>query len=321
MPVNISKLENVLLVESPFQLLSAYEAIESYSLKSYKIIIRLSKKTHNDSQLLNLSNQLFPSQENIIYYSIGVAERTLRDLGMIFLLWLFVQVTSLKSVFFFVGNIDSKLMRLVTVTVPRRKIIVLDDGTTSLIVQKRTSETTCYNLFTMLYSLKAYSGQTITTHKFNAIRKAFLRQVTAIKGESLFIGSCLCECDIISQQKYIELVEQIVADNSAKKIRYIPHRFESEEKLGLLEKIKGVSIERIDYPVELFCFYHEAVPENIVSFYSAALISMKLLYGNMISVCGVRFDYSDSKFADDLDSIYSELEQYITIRELGFCNN
>lgn len=321
MPVNISWRENVLLVESPFQLLSAYEAIESYSLQSYKLLIRLSRKEHNDTQLLKLSNQLFPSQKNITYYTIGAAERTLRDLGIIFLLWLFVQVYSLKLDLFFVGNIDSKLIRLVTAMVPRRKLVVLDDGTTSLIVQKRSTSLKYYNFFTMLYSLKSYSGQTIRKHKFSAIRKILLGQVTATKGKSLFIGSCLCECDIILQQKYIELVAKVAADNNTEEMLYIPHRFESEEKLSLLEEIKGVSIERIDYPIELFCLYHETIPENIISFYSGALISLKILYGNLISVCGVKFDYSDSKLADDLDSIYSELEQYITIKELGSCND
>ncbi len=46
--------KNILIVESPLQLLNAFEAVKFFNLNEYEYLIRLSGEKVNDKQIINL---------------------------------------------------------------------------------------------------------------------------------------------------------------------------------------------------------------------------------------------------------------------------
>ena len=111
-----------------------------------------------------------------------------------------------------------------------------------------------------------------------------------------FIGQPLSELNILSEQKYLGVIESMSKKN---RIIYFPHRRESKEKIRQL----SVSVHHSDVPLELELLNIGKRPKLIVGFYSTALYSLKLLYG--INSCCIKVATGNK----DIDDIYYFFEK------------
>lgn len=299
----------IFFVEAPFHLFGVLESIKEYELKKYSIYIRLSG---NDKQLINLVEKFFPNNKNIKYFTLANKKNsTFISYFTTLRILLFMSIWHFKYKYIFLGNFESKFLNLFKYFVPKSKIVLLDDGVKAFVIQNKFTVENNYNMFTMLHTIKPFVSQTIKYHKFEYLKFLYKINNKNIKSnEILFLGSKLCEEGILKEEPYIDIIKTILEKFALYKITYIPHRGENISKLKkILLQYNNFEIKEIDYPVEVYLLEENIIPSKVISFYSAALLSIKLLYEN-VEVNSILFDYSDSIYKYNIDLAYQGLEEY-----------
>jgi len=301
-------MKTFLFVESPLQLLNAYEAMYVFHLKHYKIIIRLSGNADNDKQIKFLVQYL--DIKHIKFLTIKAEKKGVNDyIKLLFCKYIFL-FRKIDKVF--IGNFDSGFFRLILNQIPKEKVILLDDGSKTLAVQNQFTNHTFYNFFT-LYNIKALENQIVYKNTFQQLSQK-LKKLHITEEEILFLGMKLSEAGIMVEEKYIKLVRQISHRYSDKKMIYITHRGESLAKLQKLKEIKNMTIKSYDYPIELLGVFENALPFKVVSFYSTALLTMKYIY--KIDVECFSFDYQSSRYRETIDCVYAHYSKNLKVIQL-----
>jgi hypothetical protein len=135
---------NLFFIESPLQLLNAYEAINSFNITKYKIVVRLSGEKLNDIQIKNIINHLHLDIKNVTYISINTKNRTIFDYIKIMMSTVRYLFTNVDNVF--IGNYDSRFLNLIMKQFNRKKIILLDDGSKTISIQNKFVEKNKFGL-------------------------------------------------------------------------------------------------------------------------------------------------------------------------------
>ncbi|WP_457564273.1 polysialyltransferase family glycosyltransferase [Caminibacter sp.] len=296
--------KNLIFVESPLQLINAFEAVENFDLKDYIIYIRLSGKYKNDLQLKKLAG--FLKLDNVKYFNINSSNK----IAGIMQFLLFNMKNSIKYADkLFIGNFESKILKMIMKKIDYKELILLDDGAKTIFLHSSFKEKP-YDLFTM-YDLKPYKGQKIYKNTLQKI-KNLLTSLEIDDDTIMFIGSKLSEENIMEEKKYIEVLQKL--SEKYKNIIYVPHREESESKLKKIAEIKNIEIKPLDYPVEFYGFYEKTIPYKAVSFYSTALITLKKLYE--IEVESLLFDYTSSKHKNAIEKVYEYYKKHIKVTDI-----
>jgi len=301
-------MKSLLFVESPLQLLNAFEAIKKFELSEYILVIRLSNRRTNDRQILYLIEKL--KLKNIHIISINVDKRTLIDYSKLFFCRFRYIFNVVDKVF--IGNFNSGFFRIIMKQFHRKDIILLDDGAKSIDIQKKFSNLFNYNLFT-IYDFVPLKNQKIYKNNYLAL-KINLNHLVINSNCILFLGLKLSEFGIISEKYYLEIIEKISRNYTDKEIIYVSHREEKKSKLEKIEKFSNLKIIQLDYPVELYGLYQNEIPYKICSLYSTALLTMKKIY--RVEVESFKFDYSESEYKNIIDNVYEYYSKYIEVKEL-----
>jgi hypothetical protein len=306
--------KSLFLIEAPFQLLSAYEAICDYKILQYTIIIRLSNIEDNDLQLKKLVTILFENDKQVKYIYLSAKNKSLIEYFMSLYYITYFCVYQIKFSKIFFGNLESGFLSKIIRFTKHNKIILLDDGIKSIIFQNKFSENNFYNLYTMLDDLKYIANQEIVINKFNRLHK--LLKSIDYTDNIMFIGSKLSEIGIIEETYYIELIKKIAVQYAGKKIEYIPHRGERKEKLLKIAQINNIEVIKLEYPLEFYPLYSSLLPRTIVSFYSAALISMRKLYPKSMMIA-YKFDFTNYEQKENIEKAYEYLTKYMKVIDLN----
>lgn len=302
---------NLFLVESPLQLLNAYEAENYFSSKNSLYIIRLSNDIINDKQMTTLIDYYSIRKRSLII-TINSNSKGLFDILKIAFLkfYFYVKKKQLEKVF--VGNFESGLFSLLIKNIKNGRMILLDDGAKSISIQNKFSDNYNFNFFSF-YDLIPFKNQNIYKNDFNKLRKNF--HSDNLNKEILLLGSKLSEISIIEEIHYIELIKKISKLYENEKIIYISHRGENINKLEIIEKeINNISIKNLDYPVEFYPINENKAIKKVVSFYSTALFTMSKIYD--CEAIAVKFNYENSKYKENIDEVYSFYKNYMKVIEL-----
>ncbi len=284
-------------VESPLQLLNAVEAINFFSIESFKIILRLSGAVRSDKQLLSILGLLGIEPKVVSIVKIKIEKRSIIDvLKMLFYCGRYI---FFKIDFVFIGNVESGFLKRVKKQFSKPQIIYLDDGTKTLTLRGESviNEMTLFSIFDMPY--KSIYLNTYTVLKRKVKKKSYVLQEAQI----LFLGQKLTELNILSKSKYVNIIKGFAKENFRKSITYVTHRGEDLTKLDEIRQIVNVDVVELDYPVELYAFYNKQVPFRAVSFYSTALYTMKIIYG--IEAESIRIKVLDPVIQQNIDAVYS----------------
>ena len=305
-------MHNLYIIESPFQLLNAFEAINTFNAESNKILVRLSNESNNDKQIIDTIRKLKIEESNKIFYvKIKSRNRFLFDfLKMIILkiIFLFIRKRYNKI---FIGNYDSRFIRFI-LKFSKKQLVLLDDGFKTIITQSKFTKNHFYNWFTIL-NLKALSKQVNVKNNYSTLNSLLDQNNDTTPKVSIFIGSKLNEVNIISEEYYIELIKRIAHKHNDYKIIYIPHRGEDQEKLVKIASIPNIELKKISYPIELLPIYENIKPVLIISFYSTALITLWNIY--KVDTIAYRFNYKKSTAANDINKVYDYCSNYINVLE------
>ncbi|MDY0328456.1 MAG: polysialyltransferase family glycosyltransferase [Arcobacteraceae bacterium] len=302
-------MNGIFFIEAPFQLIGAIEAIRTYKLKKYIIYIRLSG---NDKQLINLVQIFFPNDTNIRYFKLQNKQYSFYDCLIVIRTLLFILIYKYKFEYIFLGNFESKFLNLFTYILPRNKIVLLDDGIKTFSIQERFTDKHNYNMFTILYKMHPLSNQIIRYNKFEYLKSLYdvdNKTFSKVK-KILFLGSKLSEIEIIEEKVYLEIIKAIIDKFPLYQIVYVPHREENIDKLNdLFLTHENLSLQIIDMPIEIYLLENRFSYYKILSFYSAALFSIKLLFQD-IEVLSIPFDYSQSVYKDNINLVLKRLDEY-----------
>jgi len=299
------------LIESPLQLLNAYEADNYFKSKNNKYIIRLSNIKINDNQILKLIEFLSIKEKSFII-EINSKHKKLRDFLKLLSLKIYIFFVQKKFDKVFVGNIESGLFSFLTKNINRKKKILLDDGTKSLVVQKKFTDT--YNIdFFSFYDLKPYKNQTIYKNNFTKLKETLL--CNSLENQTLLLGAKLSEISIIEEGYYIDLIKKISNYFKNEILVYIPHRGENRDKLEKIQsEVKNIKIQYIDYPVELYGLNENINIKTVISFYSTALYTMMKIYH--CESISVKFNYNKSEHKKEIDEVYNYYKKYMKVINL-----
>ncbi|WP_104513440.1 hypothetical protein [Acinetobacter indicus] len=261
---------NLYIVESPLQLLCAYEAIQIEDQNEYYLLIRQTGRGSNDQHLLTCAKKL-----GLTYDLITIrTDRVIFDLLKNIFFLIKILSKSYNKTYF--GSYYSSFLKLIRKFSRQKEIFYLDDGAATLRAQQEIvqSNSIRVNWFTF-FEIQAIEGQDIVHHNFNNLRDKVIKKK---KEGHFFIGQPVEHMIGYSVEDYINCVsfaaQQCIESGP---LIYIPHRVENIKHIAKIENLK---ILYLNMPVELY-FLLEArnFPKRVYSCYSTALFSLsKILY-------------------------------------------
>jgi hypothetical protein len=303
----------LIVVESPLQLLAAFEAIQYYKIDSGVLVIRLSNEQRNDTQLTFLNSYLKLNEFNVFYITINSENKKVIDFLKLLMMAISLPLIRLFYKNVILGSFRSGFISLVyKFCSVNEDFIFVDDGTSTLEIKNKLELHKC-RCFTQFYNELENTIPNAAPNEFSSI-KATINKTVPLHFDVLFIGSGIAEIGITNESKYLDMVERI-CENYTKRgltIRYVPHRVESAEKIAKISKFSDVEIININYPVELLGIIDNMVPDHICSFYSTALVSMKSIYG--CEATSYFFDYKGNIYEDEINNVYQFMSKYIQVK-------
>lgn len=290
---------DLFIVASPFQLLCAVEAANYLKDDSKKILILINGELPNAVKSIDMLLIMYRWDKIIRLKLSG----TFNFLVHVYYMFLFKK-GGFRNVY--VGDIRGWYFQLPFALNVKRsgKLFLLDDGAVTIYQQAKflSENEICHyeeavgkdmikkiiyvllgfrvrinetiNLFT-IFDLTPFGNQIVIKNELSILKKEIRQQV--IKTETIFIGSNLVGHNIISENHYLQFIEN-TQKYFNKELVYFPHRTESEFMLNKIAKIPGVTLHRSEYFIEFELIHKGICPENIISFWSTSLYSLNMLF-------------------------------------------
>lgn len=335
---------NLFIASSPFQVLSAFEAIESFELKDSKnIFLILYGLNKAQNQQIKSVLALYSQVVNIEVHEINY-ESNIR-----FFLSKLIYLKRIKNKainFLFIGHLNEYFNQLAICNIKCKSVFVIDDGAATIkqnedfnqpltlfkihnltkpggIIKKVITTLTGFkdqsmvaiNWFSMFKFIPS-NGNKYFTHSFallKDIEENKLLNKKSLSDKIYFIGANLVNAKVlISKNSYKELLGNIfenVGNNS--NLVYVPHRF---EELDFLEDIfckYNVEIIRPNTIIEIFFVQNQIIPSRIISFYSTALFSLNKIYPySKIEFCPLDLNIISPQFRTVVESVQDYYSQF-----------
>lgn len=331
----------IFLVDSPLQYLNAQEAKHQFQLDNSNSVLivfeGVSKK--NFRQIKSLVDIDDWNKVHFLRYN---QHRVFRYLLVPYLNLLRRKYEPIEKVF--IGEYRSDLMRHFSNASLTKEIYLLDDGNVSTIihksiedrigVRKKTKKLRSFlnrmvglkdndifdiNYFTIYSNERKESGRNIVTNNYEYIKSKVVNYT--VKDKIYFIGNNLPELDIISYDTYLDKFKDIREIYKNKKIVYIPHRRESEEKLNSLSQIDGIEIRDYGEPIEFALIKDKTIPIELASFFSSALDNCYHIFGDRLKITSFKLDKNilsnevHEKF-EEIFKIYESYGENFSIKEI-----
>ncbi|TKB05600.1 hypothetical protein [Desulforhopalus sp. IMCC35007] len=133
------------------------------------------------------------------------------------------------------------------------------------------------------YQLGSTSEIPVITNTYDAIRKNINTQQHA--EYVYFVGQSLSEIGAMEEDIYLKYLKKIARWFLPKKVIYIPHRGDAEEKLNRIQTEIGLTVKNLDMPIEYeLCSTTELLPAAIAGFNSSALQNIDNIFKNSMPI-------------------------------------
>lgn len=294
-------LSKLAIVESPLQLLCAYEALGNS--KGNHIILRLTGVGKNDQQTQNLAKQL-KLRCFVINAPVG-------QLPVLFMaLWRSRSLLCQRYHAVYLGSYFSRFIRVIG-QFARGPIFLLDDGMATILAQKKMAcKKKPYSLFTF-FDVVPLESQIRIRHSFRRVRSAF---TISENSGSYFIGQPLVEEGLMSLLQYEDIVSQALNDCGGM-LTYVVHRAESDLRVDKIKNIFGISVLYPNSNIELEFLLNSQAPKKIYSCCSTALITLKILFPESMVISYIPITLMENTTQTHLMDIVSTIQ---TLGEVRF---
>jgi hypothetical protein len=261
---------NLYYIESPFQLLSAFENISQYK-NNYKIILRLNENNTNNYQLKLIAKNL--RLNNITYIKIR-EKKSFYDYINIFRVIKKIFFSDYDDIYF--GNYNSIIFKLVFKYL-NTNIYLLDDGVGTLIAYEKLKRKRINMKFYTMFNLEKTDLIDIKIHRFENLIN-FFRHKQTNESHDIFIGTQFVNYGFLDEVDYINCIKLSVSLSTSQKIFYFPHRNESRSVINKIRYLQGVEIIDINLPLEYYLLECNFIPGKIFTLLSTAVFSINIFY-------------------------------------------
>ena len=289
----LRKKKTLIVVEAPFQLLTALEAIKYFNLNC-TIYVRLNNNKVNDDQILNIISNC--------YYKKKIKTFLLRKYKLS--LYFYFEIIKLVYLLFtelrdkdviILGNIESLIFKLLNYF-PREFLFIICDDGLKLLTCNHVNK--FYPFFTFIPS-QSFPYRKVYNYNFKFSEINF---EVDINGSDFvgFIGDKFVDNEIVSYEEYILIIKKILhrLQLSNDKVIYFPHRGESYNNVKRVCQALRIKYLQLDMPLELV---FNKLSNNIlyyIGFFSTCLYTSTLIHpfykNRNISVCPIQFIKKDT---------------------------
>lgn len=263
----------LIVVESPLQVLGAYEAIGYYQ-RDYVLLLRLSGVERNDLQMVEAANNL-----KLTFRAVKIRPGHLIE-GGIKNAVVFSSIIFRRYEIFISGSYFSNLIRgLVKIKrcFNKFQVVHMDDGVATYLAQKEMKRSgEVESIFTFL-NVESLPGQSKVAHSFEMLKQSIGE--AEVRG-SYFIGQKLVEAGFCDHDTYIKLIDDVRKIHANGSLIYIPHRAESFNNLKRIESMEGVEVVYSEVCMELYFMQQKIEPDKVFSFASTVLFTLPKIYKN-----------------------------------------
>jgi len=288
----------LVIVESPLQLLCAFEAVNYFNVYS-DFYIRLSDNEVNNLQMKNIVQDL---NINNVKYLLLSSKKDFRTVLNIFKHLIMLKLK--KFDYYILGDYLSGFIKQFIKISSKEKVILLDDGVATFKIQRELHKKLLpITLYTM-FNIEKFENQQIYINKFDTLKNKYSM---ISKSDDIFIGGKLVDLNILSMNSYIEVIKLAVTNSNGNKILYFPHRGTSEEVINEIATVENIEILYPDTTIELYLLKKGIKPRNIYSILSTALFSLSILY-NDINVIAYKPTFNKNEREKDIDKLYIQLK-------------
>ncbi len=165
--------------------------------------------------------------------------------------------------------------------------------------------------FFSMYPLAVRLGDGYLRNEFSWLRSRMAHRRE--RGPAAFIGTSLVESGAITEDDYLRCVA-IATERVDGDVQYVPHRREGTPKLRRLGSVSGVTITSLDGPIEYELALASTTPRTVVTFFSTALHSLRLVLGGQTEFVAFRLpaDVVTPAWRDRVSAMYSSLGEVTT---------
>jgi len=170
-----------------------------------------------------------------------------------------------------VGHIKNNMILFCIKCIKFKKLNLVDDGEILEVKNHKPSINKKYlpiNYYS-IFNLK--SNQFFRFYK-NEYQNLRLNKIKPLNNKTLFIGSPLVELNIIPEKLFFSIINKVLLKE--KQIDYLLHPREKDEKFN---QIKNINYFINETGVEQYLLESDLIPSKIISFYSTAMTSIKLI--------------------------------------------
>lgn len=300
---------DVILVSTPFQLLSAFEATKHFESEAKRILVLIYSK-RSDSQ--HCTQQLEKTAKllgfsNAVWIDRAIFSRPFGRVSKWYALAKLQRVLKQPIRSLYIGDIRCRLMRFLAQWFHFDRVTFLDDGHATVSVlshldiqavashdrkqhacvnsfiklvekKNRNEEKCCYFFTAIQFSGKLPKNIGIYIHQFQYLRteKYRLNRGGHYASEVIYFGSKLSEAGVMSLADEIYLISWVSDFYRRQGLRvvYIPHRADCSVKIDQIASL-GIRVMCIDLPAELYVLTLSSQPNQIAAASSTVLSSLK----------------------------------------------
>lgn len=144
-------------------------------------------------------------------------------------------------------------------------------------------------LFTFFRDKEFTDDPSVIYHSFDCLKKTEINEFNTQSNIVYFIGGPYVETDLMRGSDYLSILLKVKNKLSFVedvKWIYVAHRRENDDNLKHIKSETGMNVVRFNKPIELSFISAKEKPVNVVSLYSTALYSLKILFSpeNIIAI-------------------------------------
>lgn len=265
------KLKTLILVETPLQLLCAYEYMHTHQ-GDFCLYVRKYGLGINDQQLDTMAKEL--GLKVAWTFQVKPGDKVAYAKALVYFMVSSFRVYD-KVV---IGSYFSGLFRVLSSIVVKKELVLLDDGVATLLADKviKEKKTKKYSAFS-IFPLDSTTYKSYQLNRFDSIAGEY----ACIESQDyavFFIGQKLVDIGAIEIDAYIRVLEAVVAQAKGQTVHYVPHRTESSECIARIKKVHGIEVLYADVAIEYFMLRNGWYPQKIYSIISTALFTLASLY-------------------------------------------
>jgi hypothetical protein len=320
---------NLAIVETPLQLINAIEARHHFAQETHLLILvghfgvesfepLLDRRDWRSVRFFRIFDraQLLKKKPEML--------RTLRQL------WLRVRFDRFLQSY---GSVDALMlgnylenhknyMRHAHHVVPHHRIVLLDDGTDTILVAReltdragtrqplpaagqrsalgqfrgalrerfvdwRSHQADELTLLTV-FDVTARPSDRVIRHEYEHLRSSL--GAAAQLDRAVFLGQCLVEDGYLDLPGYLSQLAQAFERLGPLEIIYVPHPREESATTEAVRTQFKVAIERPKLPIECHIAASGQVPRKLASFFCSALVNCSIIFGDLMDVVSFRLD-------------------------------